>query len=117
DGEGVNYNSYWWHGAPAVEFTAVKARGGPPAVGSPPVLGSRFVPQVLATRRPLLRPPGATGYACTELKRHPQHGRLNRMAPTGPPWCGSSAPSWRVCAAAGGIGRRRPRFGPRGRTS
>jgi len=83
DGEGVNYNSYWWDGAPLVEFTAVKVRGGPPAVGSPRVVQSRFVPQVLAPGRAILRAMGFSGYACTEFKRDPRDGRLKLMEVNG----------------------------------
>ena len=83
DGQGVNYNSYWWNGAPLVEFTAVKVRGGPPAVGSPRVVESRFVPQVLAPGRAILRAMGFSGYACTEFKRDPRDGRLKLMEVNG----------------------------------
>ncbi|HEY6159500.1 MAG TPA: hypothetical protein VIV88_18800 [Gemmatimonadales bacterium] len=83
DGAGVNYNSYWWDGVPLVEFTAVKVRGGPPAVGSPRVVESRFVPEVLAPGRAILRAMGFSGYACTEFKRDLRDGHLKLMEVNG----------------------------------
>ena len=83
DREGVNYNSYWWDGAPLVEFTAVKVRGGPPAVGSPRVAESRFVPDVLAPGRAILGAMRFSGYACTEFKRDLRDGRLKLMEVNG----------------------------------
>lgn len=79
DGAGVNYNSYWWNGMPLVEFTAAKLRGGPPAVGSPRVLQSRLVPEVLEPGRAILRAMRFSGYACTEFKRDARDGRFKLM--------------------------------------
>lgn len=83
DGEGVNYNSYWWNGSPLMEFTATKVRGGPPTVGSPRVLESRFVPEVIEPGRAILRAMGFYGYACTEFKRDPRDGRFKLMEVNG----------------------------------
>ena len=83
DGAGVNYNSYWWDGEPLVEFTAVKVRGGPPAVGSPRVVESRLVPDALAPGRGILRAMRFSGYACTEFKRDLRDGRLKLMEVNG----------------------------------
>jgi predicted ATP-grasp superfamily ATP-dependent carboligase len=83
DGAGVNYNSYWWDGVPLVEFTAVKLRGGPPAVGSPRVLQSRLVPEVLEPGRAILRAMRFSGYACTEFKRDSRDGRFKLMEVNG----------------------------------
>jgi predicted ATP-grasp superfamily ATP-dependent carboligase len=79
DATGVNYNSYWWNGTPLVEFTAVKVRGGPPAVGSPRVLQSRLVPEVFEPGRAILGAVGFSGYACTEFKRDARDGRFKLM--------------------------------------
>jgi predicted ATP-grasp superfamily ATP-dependent carboligase len=83
DESGVNYNSYWWDGAPLVEFTAAKVRGGPPFIGSPRVLQSRLIPEVLEPGRAILRAMGFFGYACTEFKRDPRDGQLKLMEVNG----------------------------------
>ena len=83
DGAGVNYNSYWWDGEPLVEFTAVKVRSGPPAVGSPRVVESRSVPEALVPGRAILRAMRFSGYACTEFKRDLRDGRLKLMEVNG----------------------------------
>jgi D-aspartate ligase len=83
DENGVNYNSYWWDGAPLVEFTAAKVRGGPPFIGSPRVLQSRLIPEVLEPGRAILRAMGFFGYACTEFKRDARDGRLKLMEVNG----------------------------------
>ena len=83
DGDGVNYNSYWVDGRPAAEFTAVKVRGGPPRLGSPRVLVSRRVPDVLEPGRAILRALRFSGYACTEFKRDARDGQLKLMEVNG----------------------------------
>jgi D-aspartate ligase len=83
DDQGVNYNSYWVDGRPAVEFTAVKVRGGPPRLGSPRVVVSRRVPEVLEPGRAILRAMRFSGYACTEFKRDARDGRLKLMEVNG----------------------------------
>jgi predicted ATP-grasp superfamily ATP-dependent carboligase len=83
DDTGVNYNSYWWDGAPLVEFTAAKLRGGPPFVGSPRVLVSRRVPDVIEPGRAILRAMRFSGYACTEFKRDARDGRYKLMEVNG----------------------------------
>ena len=83
DGDGVNYNSYWVDGRPAAEFTAVKVRGGPPRLGSPRVLVSRRVADVLEPGRAILRALRFSGYACTEFKRDARDGQLKLMEVNG----------------------------------
>lgn len=68
DGNGVNYNAYYWQGEPLVEFTAIKIRGAPPKIGSPRVVLSKHVPEVIEPGRRLLRTLGYSGFACTEFK-------------------------------------------------
>ncbi|HKC47198.1 MAG TPA: hypothetical protein VKB63_06310 [Gemmatimonadales bacterium] len=83
DADGVNYNSYWVDGRPAAEFTAVKLRGGPPRLGSPRVLVSRRVPEVVEPGRAILRALRFSGYACTEFKRDARDGQLKLMEVNG----------------------------------
>jgi predicted ATP-grasp superfamily ATP-dependent carboligase len=83
DDAGVNYNSYWGDGEPLVEFTAAKVRGGPPFVGSPRVLVSRRVPEVIEPGRAILKAMGFSGYACTEFKRDARDGRYKLMEVNG----------------------------------
>ena len=68
DGAGVNYNGYFWNGEPLVEFTAAKVRNAPPRIGSPRVVMSQHVPEVIEPGRRLLRALGYSGFACTEFK-------------------------------------------------
>lgn len=79
DSQGANYNSYWCDGEPLVEFTAQKIRGGPPVFGSPRVLVSKPIPEVVDAGRSLLRALRLEGYACTEFKRDPRDGRYKLM--------------------------------------
>lgn len=74
DGEGVNYNAYVADGEALAEFTAAKIRNAPPWYGSPRVVVSREVPEVLEPGRKILRALGFHGYACTEFKRDPRDG-------------------------------------------
>ena len=83
DEAGVNYNSYWIEGRPVAEFTAAKVRGGPPRLGSPRVLVSRRVPDVIEPGRAILRALRFSGYACTEFKRDARDGRLKLMEVNG----------------------------------
>ena len=57
DALGVNYNSYFWGGEPLAEFTAAKIRGAPPQIGSPRVVMSKHIPEVIEPGRRLLRAP------------------------------------------------------------
>lgn len=66
-----------------MEFTAVKVRGGPPTVGSRRVLENRFVPELLAPGRVIVRGMGLSGYACADFKRDPRDGRFKLMEVNG----------------------------------
>jgi len=68
DARGVNYNSYFWQGEPLVEFTAAKIRNAPPQIGSPRVVMSKHIPEVIEPGRRLLRALGYSGFSCTEFK-------------------------------------------------
>ncbi len=74
DHEGVNYNSYFWDGEPQVEFTAKKVRSAPLHVGSPCVLRSQVIPEVLESGRNILRAMQFYGYSCIEFKRDARDG-------------------------------------------
>jgi predicted ATP-grasp superfamily ATP-dependent carboligase len=68
DAHGVNYNSYYWNGEPLAEFTAAKIRNAPPQIGSPRVVMSKHIPEVLEPGRRLLRALRYSGFSCTEFK-------------------------------------------------
>lgn len=80
---GVNYNAYFWDGEPLVEFTAQKIRSAPPKFGSPRVVLSQVIPEVLEPGRKILRAMGFYGYACTEFKRDPRDGVYKLMEVNG----------------------------------
>ncbi len=71
---GVNYNSYFWGGQELVEFTARKIRNYPPDTGSPCVVVSQRVPDVLDAGRRLLKAMDFCGYSCAEFKRDERDG-------------------------------------------
>jgi len=83
DSLGVNYNSYFWDGKPAVEFTAKKIRSAPPELGSPCAAISREIPEVLEYGRRFLRAANFYGYSCTEFKRDPRDGVYKLMEVNG----------------------------------
>lgn len=83
DTQGINYNSYFWDGAPLVEFTARKVRLSPPDFGVPSVVVSQPVPEVLEPGRKFLRAMGYSGYSCTEFKRDPRDGVYKLMETNG----------------------------------
>jgi predicted ATP-grasp superfamily ATP-dependent carboligase len=72
--EGVNYNSYIADGAPIAEFTAEKVRIDPPFFGSPRVIVSKKIPQIIEPGRKLLRALGYQGFSCMEFKRDVRDG-------------------------------------------
>jgi D-aspartate ligase len=80
---GVNYNAYFWDGEPLVEFTAQQIRNAPPEFGSPRVVMSKHIPEVLEPGRAILRAMGFYGYACTEFKRDPRDGVYKLMEVNG----------------------------------
>lgn len=83
DHEVVNYNSYTWGGKVLAEFTAVHVRNAPPWFGSPRVVVSRKIPEVIEPGRRLLRALEFSGYACTEFKRDPRDGIFKLMEVNG----------------------------------
>ena len=72
--QGVNYNSYFWNGEALVEFTARKVRNAPLETGSPCVLISEYIPEVIEPGRKILQAMGFYGYACIEFKKDPRDG-------------------------------------------
>jgi len=83
DSSGANYNSYFWDGEPLVEFTAAKVRNAPPQFGSPRVVVSQRIPELLEPGRRILRAMGFYGYSCTEFKRDPCDGVYKLMEVNG----------------------------------
>jgi predicted ATP-grasp superfamily ATP-dependent carboligase len=83
DANGVNYNSYFVDGEPLLEFTARKVRNAPPQTGSPRVVMSQHVPEVLEPGRRLLHALRYTGFSCTEFKRDARDGRYQLMEVNG----------------------------------
>lgn len=79
DALGVNYNSYFWEGEPLAEFTAAKVRNAPPRIGSPRVVMSKHIPEVIEPGRRLLRALGYSGFSCTEFKWDARDGRYKLM--------------------------------------
>jgi predicted ATP-grasp superfamily ATP-dependent carboligase len=71
---GANYNSYWAQNQPLVEFTARKIRNAPPDFGSPCVVSSAPVPEIVEPGRKILKALNFYGYACTEFKQDPRDG-------------------------------------------
>jgi predicted ATP-grasp superfamily ATP-dependent carboligase len=72
DSLGVNYNSYFWDGEAIIEFTAEKLRNAPPRFGSPRVIMSKDMPEVIAPGRKILQAMGFHGFSCTEFKKDPR---------------------------------------------
>ncbi len=70
----VNYNAYFWEGKPLVEFTAQHIRNAPPWWGSPRVVLSKDIPEVIEPGRKILKAMGFSGYACTEFKKDERTG-------------------------------------------
>jgi D-aspartate ligase len=79
DSEGVNYNSYFVEGAPVAEFTARKMRLEPPFFGSPRVIVSEWVPEIIESGRTLLRDLKYNGFSCMEFKRDVRDGVYKLM--------------------------------------
>lgn len=83
DSHGVNYNSYFWDGVPLVEFTAQQVRNAPPEFGSPRVVVSKHIPEVIEPGRKILQAMGFYGYSCTEFKKDPRDGVYKLMEVNG----------------------------------
>jgi D-aspartate ligase len=83
DTDGVNYNVYMWDGQPLAECTARKVRLAPPEIGSPRVVVSENVPEIVEAGRALLRKLGVYGFANVEFKRDARDGRYKLMEVNG----------------------------------
>jgi predicted ATP-grasp superfamily ATP-dependent carboligase len=83
DSDGVNYNSYFWDGEPLVEFTAQQVRNAPPEFGSPRVVVSKHIPEVIEPGRKILRAMRFYGYSCTEFKKDARDGIYKLMEVNG----------------------------------
>jgi len=83
DTNGVNYNSYFWQGAPLIEFTASKVRLSPSEFGVPSVVMSREIKEVFEPGRKLLRALGFQGFSCVEFKRDSHDGSYKLMEVNG----------------------------------
>jgi predicted ATP-grasp superfamily ATP-dependent carboligase len=71
---GANYNSYVVDGVARVELTARKIRNAPPEWGSPSVVVSEDVPEVVDAGRRILQAAEFEGFSCIEFKRDPRDG-------------------------------------------
>lgn len=79
DSMGANYNSYFWRGEPMVEFTAQQLRNGPPESGSPRVVMSKHIPEMIEAGRSILEAMDFYGYSCTEFKLDARDGVYKLM--------------------------------------
>ncbi len=80
---GANYNSYFWNGEPLLEFTAHKVRNAPPDYGSPCVVKSEWMPEIIEPGRKILNALNFYGFSCTEFKRDPRDGIFKLMEVNG----------------------------------
>ena len=83
DSQVVNYNCYRGDGMPLVEFTARQIRKAPPEFGSPRVVRSERIPEVVEPGREILRALGFEGFACVEFKRDARDGLYKLMEVNG----------------------------------
>lgn len=83
DSDGANYNSYFWNGEPLVEFTAQQLRNAPPEFGSPRVVISKHIPEVIEPGRRILKAMGFYGYSCIEFKKDARDGVYKLMEVNG----------------------------------
>jgi predicted ATP-grasp superfamily ATP-dependent carboligase len=79
DAQGVNYNSYFVNGVPIAEFTAQKVRLEPPFLGSPRVLFSKLIPEIMDNGRLLLQKLNYSGFSCMEFKKDQRDGVYKLM--------------------------------------
>lgn len=75
----VNYNAYVWQGQSLVEFTARHIRNAPPKWGSPRVVQSEYLPEIMDSGRKALQSVGFYGFACTEFKQDARDGVYKLM--------------------------------------
>jgi predicted ATP-grasp superfamily ATP-dependent carboligase len=71
---GANYNAYFWDGEPLAEMTAAKVRNSPVETGSPSVVISRLLPELLEPGRRMLGALDYRGFANIEFKLDPRDG-------------------------------------------
>lgn len=79
DKEGANYNCYAVGGKTLVEFTADHVRNAPPSFGSPRVVRSRQIDELLEPGRRLIQALDYSGYACIEFKRDTRDSEYKLM--------------------------------------
>ena len=79
DSAGVNYNSYRSQSGAPVEFTARKVRNAPPRYGSPRVVVTEFICEILEAGRALLQALDLKGFSCTEFKYDQRDGQYKLM--------------------------------------
>lgn len=79
----VNYNAYFSQGKPLLEFTAQHIRNAPPQWGSPRVVLSKVIPEVIEPGRKILQALNYEGYACTEFKQDERDGVYKLMEVNG----------------------------------
>ncbi|HVR32173.1 MAG TPA: acetate--CoA ligase family protein [Acidimicrobiia bacterium] len=80
---GANYNCFVVDGEPVAEFTARKVRNNPPTLGSPRVVVSEHLPEVVELGRRVMASLGHEGFACTEFKRNDKNGEWTLMEVNG----------------------------------
>jgi D-aspartate ligase len=83
DSSVVNYNAYFRDGVPLAEFTARQLRKAPPRFGSPRVVVSARIPEVIEPGRRVLSAMGFNGFACTEFKQDRRNGIYKLMEVNG----------------------------------
>ena len=79
----VNYNSYTWTGRPVAEFTARQLRKAPPRFGSPRVVRSERIPEIIEPGRKILAAMDFNGFSCTEFKQDSRDGSYKLMEVNG----------------------------------
>ncbi len=76
---GANYNAYFVDGTPVAEFTARQLRNSPSDWGSPRVVVSEALPEIVEPGRRLLTSLGLTGFANIEWKLDERDGVYKLM--------------------------------------
>jgi predicted ATP-grasp superfamily ATP-dependent carboligase len=74
DDQVANYNAYFVAGEPVLEFTAQQIRSAPPWWGSPRVVMSKNIPELIEPGRKILKALEFEGYACVEFKKDTRDG-------------------------------------------
>jgi len=79
----VNYNAYFWDGKPVAEFTSQHIRNAPPWWGSPRVVLSKNLPEIIEPGRKIIQAMNYYGYTCTEFKKDDRDGIYKLMEVNG----------------------------------